>query len=73
MQNCMAGWLEIEVGWGWLLEYYILTPSKVISGQVLTCDSAHIWQLDGDAPLGNQDTRMMTQFDPLSQIILTLS
>ena len=28
---------------GWLLDLYILATSKVISGQVLTCDGAHHW------------------------------
>ena len=27
---------------GWLMEFYILATSKVLSGVVLVCDSAHL-------------------------------
>ena len=48
---CRLGDLERGVGtaWsgqmmvGWLLEACILATSKVISGWILTCDSAHSW------------------------------
>ena len=45
---------------GWLLEFYILATSKVISGWVLTYDSAHSWQLYNAVPLGDQATSTMT-------------
>ena len=47
---------------GWLLEFYVLTPSKVISGRVPTCDSAHSWRLHSVALLANQATGIMTRF-----------
>ena len=34
--------------------FYILARSKVTSGWVPTCDSAHSWRLYNAAPLGNQ-------------------
>ena len=40
---------KLERGWqmliliGWLLEFYVLATSNVISRQVLTCDSVHLW------------------------------
>ena len=37
----------------YLLLFYILPTSKVTSGQVPTCDSAHSSQLYNAAPLGN--------------------
>ena len=45
---------------GWLLEFYVLPTCKDISGWVTTCDSAHSWQLDNAAPLGDQTTSTMT-------------
>ena len=38
-----------------LLLFYILATSKVISGQVLTCDSARAWWLYSASPLGNHN------------------
>ena len=32
---------QCELCFGWLLEFYILVTSKVLSGWILTCDSAH--------------------------------
>ena len=44
-----------HAGWwiGWLLEFYILATSKVISGLVVICDSAQSWQVDSAAALGD--------------------
>ena len=56
------------LSWCWrpkvvyLLLFYVLATSEVISGQVLTCDSAHLWRLYSTAPLGNQATSTMSQF-----------
>ena len=44
----------VEVGW--LLEVYILSTLRVISEQVLTCNSVHSWQFYSAAPLGSQTT-----------------
>ena len=49
-----------EVGVGWLLEFYVLTTSKVMSAQVPTCDSAHSWRLYNAASLRNRSTGTMT-------------
>ena len=43
---------------GWLLEFYILATSEIISG--LTCVRAHSWQLYSAAPVGNQATSTRT-------------
>ena len=40
----------------WFLEYSVLATFRVISGWVLTCESAHSWQLYSAAPLGDQAT-----------------
>ena len=42
--------------------FYILTRSKVISGLVPTCDSAHSWWLYSAAPLGKQANNTMTWY-----------
>ena len=39
---------------GWLLVFYILATSKVISGQALTCVSAHSRPLHSAARVGDQ-------------------
>ena len=57
-------------GVDWLLEYYGLTTSKVISDQVGTCDNAHSRQLDSAAHLEIRRPAFLTR---LSHIILTLS
>ena len=52
-----------DSGWSvgrWMLEVYILATSKVISGRVPTCDSAHSWRIYSAAPLGDQVTSTMT-------------
>ena len=54
---------------GWLLEFYILATSKVISGSVPTCDIAQSWWLYNAGPLGIQAACTMY----VSHIILTLS
>ena len=36
------------------LVFYVLATSKVISGYVLICDSAHTWQLYSAVPLVNE-------------------
>ena len=41
---------------------YVLAISKVISGRVLTSDSAHSWQLYSAAPLWNQATSTMIRY-----------
>ena len=50
-----CGWLTkdwfIDRLVGSLLEFYILVTSKVISGRVLTCASAHSWWFYSDDPL----------------------
>ena len=38
----------------WLLEFYVLRTSKVISGWVSTCDIVHSWWLYNAVQLGNQ-------------------
>ena len=48
------------------MKFYILVISKVISGWIPTCHSAHSWWLYSAAPLGNHEI-------PLSRIIMTLS
>ena len=50
--------------------FYILASSKVTSGWVLTCDSAHSWRLYGVASLRYHAADTMRQ---LIHIILTLS
>ena len=45
-----------------LLFFYVLATSKVISGRVLTCDSAHSWELYSAASVGNQATSTMIRF-----------
>ena len=50
--------LHVEVGW--LLKFYILATSEVISGWVPICSSVHSWRLYGAALLGDQVTRTMS-------------
>ena len=52
----------------WLLEFYVVATSKIISGWALTCDSAHLWRLYSAVPLGDQAISIVTDF-PLSHII----
>ena len=40
-----------------LLLFYVLATSKVIAGQVATCDSAHSWQLLCNSTLGDGNSR----------------
>ena len=47
---------------GCLLEFDVLTTSKVISGWVPTCDSVHSWRLYSAAPLGSQAASNMTRY-----------
>ena len=55
-------WLTSHHHWvGWLLGFYILATSKVITGWVPSCDSAQSWWFYSVAPLGNQATSTMTQ------------
>ena len=44
-------WRAME---SWLSWFGVLATSKVISGRVPSCDSAHSWRLYSAAPLGNQ-------------------
>ena len=60
---CVIVWdlnKAINIGSVCLLLFYVLAPSKVISGQVQTCDSAHSWQFYSAAPLDNQANITMT-------------
>ena len=52
-----CGWKSDKVMNGWLLEFYVLTTSKVILGWGPTCYSAHSWRLHSAVPLGYQATR----------------
>ena len=47
---------------GWLLEFYVLATSKVISGEVQICDSAHLWQLYSAVLLRDHAARTMTWY-----------
>ena len=47
---------------GWLLEFYVLAISKVISGWFPTCDNAQSWRLHSAAPMGNKDSSTMTLY-----------
>ena len=49
-------------GDGWLLKVCILATSKVITREVLACDSAHSWQRYSAAPLGDQCSSTMTWY-----------
>ena len=57
---CTVSWYERGHHISWFLKLYILTTSKVISGWVATCDSAHLWRFYSAAPLGDQTTSIMT-------------
>ena len=46
----------------YLLGLYILTTSKVISGQIQTCDSARVWRLYSTDSWGDQAISMVTQY-----------
>ena len=61
---CGGGVLSLLDSGGlvWLLALYVLATSKVISGQLLSCDSVHSWRLKSVAPWGNQAADTMTQF-----------
>ena len=48
-----------------LLLFYTLVTSKVISGQELTSDSVHSWQLYSAATLRNQAISTMTHSSPI--------
>ena len=55
------------IGW---LEFYVLATSKVISGWLLTCDSAHWWwyySYGAVVTLGDQVTGVMTWYPTQSQ------
>ena len=54
-------WTKYRIEVSLLLEFYILATSKVISGRVLTCDSAYWCWLYSAAPLGYQATGIMVQ------------
>ena len=59
---CVESNLGKGFGFGWLLEFYVLATSNVISGWVPTFDSAHSWRLYSAVPLGNQATSIMTRY-----------
>ena len=44
----------------WLVQFYVLETSPVISGWELICDSVQSWQLSSAAPLGDQANSTMT-------------
>ena len=46
----------------WLLEFYSLATSRVITGQVPTYDNVHSWHIYSAAPLGDQATRTRTLY-----------
>ena len=52
------------IGWlvGWLVEFYMLATSTVISGRVPTYDIGHSWWHYSAAPLGNQATSTMNWY-----------
>ena len=56
---------------GWFLEFYVLAISKVISGEVSTCDSAHSWGIYNAASQGDQALARSLDM-PHTHIILTL-
>ena len=51
---------------GAYLLFYVLATSKVISGQVLSYDSAHSWQVYSGATLGNEAVSTMTWYPTVS-------
>ena len=53
-------------GFYWLLGFYILATSHVISGQVPTCDSVHSGRLYSAFPVGDQATSNVTYSVTLS-------
>ena len=57
---------------GCLLELYVLATSKVISGWVLTCDSAHSWWLYSAAPLGDWIICTMSEYPIWSDYLASL-
>ena len=44
----------------WLLEFYVLATSKVMSGQAQSCDIVHSWRLYSAAPFQAQATIAVT-------------
>ena len=44
---------------GWLLEFYILVTSEVISGWASTCDNVNSWRLHSAARLETQAANIM--------------
>ena len=46
--------LLVEILYNHIWLSFALRPSKVVSGWVLTCDSAHSWWFHSAAPLGSQ-------------------
>ena len=59
--NLEAFWVTTRV-FGWVLEFYILTTSKVTSELVPTCDNAHSWRPYSAVQLGDQATRTMPRY-----------
>ena len=58
-------WVPLIVLCGWLIVGVLHIgniTSKVISGQVLTCDSTPSWWLYSAVPLGDQAAGTMTRF-----------
>ena len=56
---------------GWLLEFYVLASSMVISWWILTFDNEHSWQFHSAVPLGNQVASTMTQYPTQSDYLGT--
>ena len=47
----------------YLLVFHIIAAtSKIMSGWVPICESAHAWRFYSAAPLGNQSPRIMTRY-----------
>ena len=52
----------VGIGLVQMLEFHFLATSKVISGHIPICDSAHSWQLYTGAPLRKQASHTMTWY-----------
>ena len=63
-------WLVCSWLFGWLLEFFILAMSKVISWHTLTCESEHSGWLYSGASLGDLFTTAMSWIEHTSLVIL---
>ena len=55
-------WHTVPIIFVYLLLFSVLATSKVISGWIPTCDSAHSWRLCSAPPLGNEAISTMTRY-----------